>query len=82
MDAPWYLSNTVIRKDLQIPTVKHEISHYSYHYSKRLSTHPNELILNLQKKTRNKVTVKELATRSAYRIQYVNAVIVNIVFKV
>jgi hypothetical protein len=48
MDAPWYVSNTVIQKDLQIPTVKHEISRYSYHYSKRLSVHPNELILNLQ----------------------------------
>jgi hypothetical protein len=36
------------RKYLKIPTVKHEISRYSYHYSKRLSVHPNELILNLQ----------------------------------
>jgi hypothetical protein len=26
-DAPWYVPNTIIRKDLQIPTVKHEISH-------------------------------------------------------
>jgi hypothetical protein len=43
-DAPWYVPNTVIRKDLQIPTVKHEISRYS----KRLSVHPNELILDLQ----------------------------------
>jgi hypothetical protein len=25
-DAPWYVLNTAIRKDLQIPTVKHEIS--------------------------------------------------------
>jgi hypothetical protein len=41
MDAPWYVPNTVIRKDLQIPTVKHEINRYS----KRLSVHP---ILNLQ----------------------------------
>jgi hypothetical protein len=48
-DAPWFVPNTVIRKDLQIPTVKHEISRYSCHYSKRLSVHPNELILNLQK---------------------------------
>jgi hypothetical protein len=49
-DAPWYeyVPNTVIRKDLQIPTVKHEISRYSYLYSKCLSVHPNELILNLQ----------------------------------
>jgi hypothetical protein len=24
VDAPWYLSNSVIRKDLQIPTAKEE----------------------------------------------------------
>jgi hypothetical protein len=46
-DTLWYVPNKVIRKDLQIPTVKHEISRYSYHHSKRLSVHPNELILNL-----------------------------------
>jgi hypothetical protein len=40
-DAPWYVPNTVIWKDLQIPTVKHKISRYSYHYSKRLSVRPN-----------------------------------------
>jgi hypothetical protein len=47
-DAPWYVLNTVIWKDLQIPTVKHEIGSYSYHYSKHLSVHPTELILNIQ----------------------------------
>jgi hypothetical protein len=47
-DAPWYVPNMVIRKDLQIPTVKHEISRYSYYYNKCLSLHPNELLLNLQ----------------------------------
>jgi hypothetical protein len=40
--------NILIQKDLQIPMVKQEISHYSYHYSKHLSVHPNELILHLQ----------------------------------
>jgi hypothetical protein len=34
-DAPWYLPNTVIRKNLQIPTVKHEISR-CYQYGKSL----------------------------------------------
>jgi hypothetical protein len=47
-DAPWYAPNTVIRKDLQIATIKQEISLYSYRYGKRLSMHPNELILNFQ----------------------------------
>jgi hypothetical protein len=27
-DAPWYVPNTVIRRDLQIPTVKEEIRPY------------------------------------------------------
>jgi hypothetical protein len=38
VDAPWYIPNTVIRRDLQIPTVKEEIRRYSSQYSVRLST--------------------------------------------
>jgi hypothetical protein len=33
VDAPWYVPNTLIRRDLQIPSVKEEISHYSSNYS-------------------------------------------------
>jgi hypothetical protein len=47
VDAPFYVSNTVIRRDLQIPTVKEEIRRYSSQYSARLSAHPNDLIVNL-----------------------------------
>jgi hypothetical protein len=47
VDAPWYLPNTVIRRDLQTPTVKEEIRRYSSQYSARLSAHPNDLIVNL-----------------------------------
>jgi hypothetical protein len=47
VDAPWYVSNSVIRKDLQIPTVKEEISRFSSHYDVRISVHPNELIASL-----------------------------------
>jgi hypothetical protein len=47
LDAPWYVPNTVIRRDLQIPTVKEEISLYNSQYSSRLSAHPNDLIVNL-----------------------------------
>jgi hypothetical protein len=28
-DAPWYVPNTVIRRDLQAPTAKDEIRRYS-----------------------------------------------------
>jgi hypothetical protein len=47
MDAPWYVRNTVIRRDLKIPTVKEEISPYSSQYSARLSAHSNNLIVSL-----------------------------------
>jgi hypothetical protein len=39
VDAPWYVQNTVIRRDLQIPTVKVEIHRYSPQYSAHLSAH-------------------------------------------
>jgi hypothetical protein len=47
VDAPWYVPNTIIRRDLHMPTVKEEIRHYSSHYSHRLSVHPTDLILPL-----------------------------------
>jgi hypothetical protein len=45
VDAPWYVPNTVIRRDLQIPTIKEEIRCYSSQYSARI--HPNDLIVNI-----------------------------------
>jgi hypothetical protein len=53
-DAPWYVSNSVIRKDLQIPTVKEEISRFSSHYAARLRAHTNELIATLTEPPTNK----------------------------
>jgi hypothetical protein len=47
LDAPRYVPNTVIRRDLQIPTIKEEIRRYSSQYSARLSAHPNDLIVSL-----------------------------------
>jgi hypothetical protein len=44
VDAPWYVPNTVIRRDLQIPIIKEEIQRYSSQYSPRLSAHPNDVI--------------------------------------
>jgi hypothetical protein len=46
VDAPWYVPNTVIRRDLQIPTVTEEIRRYSSQYSAHLSAHPNVLMVN------------------------------------
>jgi hypothetical protein len=47
VDAPWYVSNTVIRTDLKTRTVKEDIRHYSSQCSARLSVHPNDLVVNL-----------------------------------
>jgi hypothetical protein len=47
VDAPWYVSNSFIRNDLQIPTVKEEISRFSSHYKVRISVRHNELIASL-----------------------------------
>jgi hypothetical protein len=47
VDAPWYLPNTVIWRDLQTLTVKEEICRYSSQYRARLSAHPGGLIANL-----------------------------------
>jgi hypothetical protein len=42
-----YVTNSVIRKDLRIPSVKEEISRFSSHYDVRINVHPNELIASL-----------------------------------
>jgi hypothetical protein len=53
-----YVQNTVIRRDLQTPTVKEEIRHYSSQYSARLSAHPNGLVVNLMELPDNKTPAK------------------------
>jgi hypothetical protein len=47
VDAPWYVPNKVIGRDLQTPTDKDEIRRYSFQYSARLSAQPNGPIVNL-----------------------------------
>jgi hypothetical protein len=56
--APRYVPNTVIRRDLQTPTVKEEIRRYSSQYSARLSAHPNGLVVNLMEQPDNKTPAK------------------------
>lgn len=45
--APWYVSNQVLHQDLNIPTVKMEISKLSSRYQHKLENHDNNLALNL-----------------------------------
>jgi hypothetical protein len=47
VDAPCYVLNSLIRRDLSCPTVKEEIRRYSSHYGDRLRTYPNNLAVNL-----------------------------------
>jgi hypothetical protein len=47
VNAPWSVPNSVIRKDLRIPSVKEEISRFSSLYAVRLRAHTNELIASL-----------------------------------
>ena len=47
VSAHWYVPNTIIQKDLCIPTIKEEIKKFSSKYSTRLGLHPNELAVTL-----------------------------------
>jgi hypothetical protein len=54
VDAPWYVPNNHIHRDLQMPSVKEEIRRYSSQYSTHLTTHPNAQILTLMEITGNR----------------------------
>jgi hypothetical protein len=54
VNAPWYVPNMVIRRDLQTPTVKEEIHSYSSQYSASLSAHPSGLVVNLMELSDNR----------------------------
>ena len=43
VNAPWYVRNEDIRKDLGIPTVKEEITRFATRCRVRIETHPNQL---------------------------------------
>lgn len=49
VDAPWYVPNELIQRDLQIKSVQEEITNYSKNYFDRLSAHPNTLAVELTK---------------------------------
>jgi hypothetical protein len=69
VNAPRYVPNTLLHTDLQIPTVKAEITNFSIKYREKLVTHPNELtpaLLEEEEPIRLKrFKPTELATRFA-----------------
>jgi hypothetical protein len=80
VDAPWYVPITVIRRDLQIPTVKGKIRRYSSQYSTRLSAHPNDLVELPDTRRLRRHLPNYLPTR--FRIRSAIVVFVILVFKV
>jgi hypothetical protein len=67
-DGPRYVPNTVILRDLQIPTDEEEIRRYSSQYSTRLSTHANDLIVNLIEIPDNRQLRRHLPNELSTRI--------------
>jgi hypothetical protein len=53
VDAPWYVPNTVIQRDLQTPIAKEEICCYSCQYSAHFSVHPNDPVVSLMEQPDN-----------------------------
>jgi hypothetical protein len=60
VDAPWYMQNAVIRRDLQTSTAREEIRRYSSQYSARPSAHPNGLVVNFVELPDNRRMQKHL----------------------
>ena len=46
-EAPWHVSNTVIRRDLEVLPIRQEIRNYSITYRHRLDNHTNRLAKSL-----------------------------------
>ena len=46
-NAPWYIPNHVLHTDLQIPTIREEITRLSSSYKAKIEVHPNKLTSNL-----------------------------------
>ena len=42
VDAPGWVPNSTILKDIEIPSVRDEIRHHSHTYLNKLTHHPNE----------------------------------------
>ena len=47
IDAPWYVTNEAIHRDLKIPTVKDEIHKSRSRYNTRVNNHHNPLVTQL-----------------------------------
>jgi hypothetical protein len=53
VDAPWYVPNIIIQRDLHTQTIKEEIHRYSSQYSACLNAHPDDPLMNLMEQPDN-----------------------------
>ena len=56
INAPWYVRNEDVRKDLKIPTVKEE------KYKKRTATYPNQLAAEASKTVTERKLIRKHPT--------------------
>ena len=47
MDAPWYVRNADIHRDLGIPTIKEQLKRFAKKHEERLHLHENAEVLQL-----------------------------------
>lgn len=47
VDTPWFVTNDIIRQDLNILTVNEAIGIHASNYANRLDDHPNQLAIKL-----------------------------------
>ena len=59
-NAPWYMTNKQIHRDLKIPYIKDEINKFSTRYIDRLSNHSNVLAISLLDETEDVRRLKRL----------------------
>jgi len=52
INAPWYVINDTLHRDLNVPYVRDEIKRLSQRYADWMEEHPNILVTNLMKKAR------------------------------
>jgi len=67
-DEPWYVPNAVMKRDLQVLSVRKEVRNYSVTYRQRLNCHSNSLAKSLFQRTNFNRSLKryypvDLATR-------------------
>ena len=63
--APWYISNSIIHHDLNIPTVQAEIRRFCERYKDRLENHSNLLARDL---LNNEHNIRRLQRRHIFDI--------------